>query len=85
MLKTCSLPVHNAKLENSDNTFPSNHDYRYSCKYSAYDQPYHHSHEMIRVLSSLNQLKDTDILIYQLSTNQLLPANSVADYHKRLM
>ncbi len=35
---------------------------------------------MMRVLSSLNQLKDTDILIYQLSTNQLLPATSVESY-----
>ncbi len=33
--------------------------------------------EMIRVLSDLNQLEETNILIYQLSTNQLLPATSV--------
>ncbi len=36
--------------------------------------------EMIRVPIGLNQLKDTDILIYQLSTNQLLPATSVESY-----
>ncbi len=43
LLTTCA--TYNAKLANSDNTFPSNHDYRYSCKYSAYDQPHNHSHE----------------------------------------
>ncbi len=68
LLTTCA--TYNAKLENSDNIFPSNHDYSYSCKYSAYDQPHATiPMEMIRVLSSLNQLKDTNILIYQLSTN----------------
>ncbi len=36
--------------------------------------------EMMRVLTSLNQLKDTNILIYRLSTNQLLPATSVESY-----
>ncbi len=79
LLTTCA--TYNAKLENSDNTFPSNHDYSYSRKYSAYDQPHTTiPMEIIRVLSDLNQLRDTNILIYQLSTNQLLPATSVESY-----
>ncbi len=41
LLTTCATYE---KLENSDNTFLSNHDYSYSRKYSAFDQPHNHSH-----------------------------------------